>query len=65
MNQTINRQVRLRSRPSAIRQAEHFEILEAMLSGLGPGQVLARNICLSVEPAMRGWPTQWATILNL
>ena len=55
MNQAINRQVRLRSRPSAIPQAEHFEIVEAPLPELGPGQVLVRNIYLSVEPAMRGW----------
>ena len=55
MNQGINRQVRLRSRPSAIPQAEHFEIVEVPLPELGPGQVLVRNIYLSVEPAMRGW----------
>ena len=55
MNQAMNRQVRLRSRPSAIPQAEHFEIVELPLPEPGPGQVLVRNIYLSVEPAMRGW----------
>ncbi len=50
-----NRQVRLKSRPSGIPQAEHFEIVEAAMPAPGDGQVLVRNIYLSVEPAMRGW----------
>ncbi|MDM0015146.1 NADP-dependent oxidoreductase [Variovorax sp. J22P168] len=55
MNSLINRQVRLRSRPSGIPQAEHFEIVEGSVGTPGPGQVLVRNLWLSVEPAMRGW----------
>jgi NADPH-dependent curcumin reductase CurA len=55
METRINRQVRLRSRPSGIPQAEHFEIVETPLAPLAPGQVLIRNAWLSVEPAMRGW----------
>lgn len=55
MHQRANRQVRLRSRPSGIPEAEHFEIVEAPLPDLSDGQVLVRNIYLSVEPAMRGW----------
>jgi NADPH-dependent curcumin reductase CurA len=55
MNPRINRQVRLRSRPSGIPQAEHFEIVETPVPALAPGQVLVRNLWLSVEPAMRGW----------
>ena len=55
MNPLINRQVRLRSRPSGIPQAEHFEIVEVSVGTPGPGQVLVRNLWLSVEPAMRGW----------
>ncbi len=55
MNKVTNRQVRLRSRPTAIPQAEHFEIVAHPLPGIGPGQVLVRNVFLSVEPAMRGW----------
>jgi NADPH-dependent curcumin reductase CurA len=51
----VNRQVRLKSRPSGIPEARHFEIVEAPLPGLGEGEVLVRNIYLSVEPAMRGW----------
>ena len=55
MPQVANRQVRLKSRPSGIPQAEHFEIVEAPIPEPADGQVLVRNIYLSVEPAMRGW----------
>jgi NADPH-dependent curcumin reductase CurA len=51
----VNRQIRLKSRPSAIPQAEHFELVRESVPGLGPGQILVRNLFLSVEPAMRGW----------
>ena len=50
-----NRQVRLKSRPQGIPQAEHFEIIDAEVPELADGQVLVRNIYLSVDPAMRGW----------
>jgi NADPH-dependent curcumin reductase CurA len=52
---TINRQVRLRARPSGIPQAEHFELAEATVPELREGQLLVRNDYLSVDPAMRGW----------
>jgi NADPH-dependent curcumin reductase len=51
----INRQVRLKSRPSGIPQAENFEIAEATIPDLADRQFLVRNAFLSVEPAMRGW----------
>lgn len=52
---TGNRQVLLKSRPTGIPQAEHFEIVESPVPTPGPGQVLVRNHFLSVDPAMRGW----------
>ena len=55
MEQSINRQVRLKSRPVDIPQAEHFEIVNVPVPDLGDNEVLVRNIYLSVEPAMRGW----------
>src|SRR4051794_10752104 len=55
MQQWVNRQVRLKSRPSGIPQAEHFEIVEAPVPDPSDGQVVVRNIYLSVDPAMRGW----------
>lgn len=54
MHQRVNRQVRLKARPPGIPQAEHFEIVEAPVPDPSNGQVLVRNIYLSVDPAMRG-----------
>ena len=51
----VNREVRLKSRPNGIPQAEHFEIVQAALAKPGDGQVVVQNLFLSVEPAMRGW----------
>ena len=54
-NPLINRQIRLKSRPTGIPQAEHFELTQEDVPALEPGQILVRNVFLSVEPAMRGW----------
>ena len=51
----LNRQVRLKARPTGIPQAEHFEIVETSVPELAERQFLVRNEYLSVEPAMRGW----------
>jgi NADPH-dependent curcumin reductase CurA len=55
VSSTRNRQVRLKVRPTGIPDASHFEIAEAPIPEPAEGQVLVRNIYLSVEPAMRGW----------
>ena len=55
MHDRVNRQVTLKSRPSGIPQAEHFEIVETPVPAPSAGEILVRNIYLSVEPAMRGW----------
>ena len=55
MKTAINRQVRLKARPEGIPQAEHFEIVDAPVPEPTVGQVVVRNLYLSVEPAMRGW----------
>ena len=64
MQYRINRQVRLKSRPVGIPEAEHFEIVEMPVPNLDDGQVLVRNIYLSVEPAMRGWVSAVANYLE-
>jgi NADPH-dependent curcumin reductase CurA len=51
----VNRQVVLVTRPRGIPQAEHFAIVESPVPQPEDGQILVRNIYLSVEPAMRGW----------
>lgn len=50
-----NRQVRVAGRPTGIPQAEHFKIVDGDVPLIGKGQILVRNLFLSVEPAMRGW----------
>jgi hypothetical protein len=52
---SVNRQVRLKSRPTGIPEAQHFEIAQSPLPELRDGEILVRNVFLSVEPAMRGW----------
>lgn len=51
----VNRQVVLKARPTAIPEAEHFEIVASPVPEPGDGQFLVRNLYLSVDPAMRGW----------
>src|SRR5256885_3033931 len=51
----VTRQVRLKSRPAGIPQAENFELVSEPVPELQPGRILVRNVYLSVEPAMRGW----------
>ncbi len=55
MELLTNQQIRLKSRPTSIPQAENFEIIVEPVPTLGEGEILVRNIFLSVEPAMRGW----------
>lgn len=50
-----NRQILLRRRPDPDVTAGLFEAMDAPMPAMGDGQFLVRNICLSVDPAMRGW----------
>lgn len=49
-----NKQVRLSSRPSGWVTPDNFELTEATTGEPGDGEVLVRNIFLSVDPYMRG-----------
>ncbi len=51
----MNRQVVLAARPAGVAQAEHFAIRDAPMPEPADGELLIRNLFLSVEPAMRGW----------
>lgn len=55
MQDKINRQVILTSRPTDIPQADNFSIDTSDIPAIAEGEILVRNIYLSVEPAMRGW----------
>lgn len=51
---TTSREIRLKSRPVGLPQAENFELATAELADPGEGQVLVRNAWMSVDPYMRG-----------
>src|SRR5262245_49837179 len=55
MKPHVSRQVRLKSRPTGIPQADNFEIVTVPVPEIADRQFLVRNEYLSVEPAMRGW----------
>ncbi|KRC63994.1 NADP-dependent oxidoreductase [Aeromicrobium sp. Root236] len=49
-----SREIRLASRPEGPPTAETYELVEAEVPALRPGQVLVRNTLMSVDPYMRG-----------
>ena len=51
----INRQYVLKRRPDGALQKSDFEYRESLVPTPGPGEVLARTIYLSVDPANRAW----------
>lgn len=48
------REIRLKSRPVGMPKAENFEVAEVTLKDPGAGEVLVRNMWMSVDPYMRG-----------
>jgi NADPH-dependent curcumin reductase CurA len=54
MSEATNKQIRLASRPSGWVTAENFTLSEEALPEPGAGQLLVRNIFMSVDPYMRG-----------
>lgn len=51
---TTTRQIALASRPSGVPTGENFRLEEVDLPELADGQVLVRNVVMSVDPYMRG-----------
>jgi NADPH-dependent curcumin reductase CurA len=51
---TMNRQVRLKSRPSAMPSIDNFDIVDAPMPQVTDGAVLRRTVYLSLDPYMRG-----------
>lgn len=49
-----NREIRLKRRPEGMPALSDFELAETPVPTPGPGQVLVRNIYMSVDPYMRG-----------
>ncbi|SDH77424.1 NADP-dependent oxidoreductase [Pseudomonas panipatensis] len=55
MSATLNRQFLLAKRPLGAIDPDTFSYVETPLGEPGPGQILVRNLYLSLDPAMRGW----------
>ena len=47
-------EIRLASRPHGTPSLANFSIVDTELSGPGPGEILVRNLVMSVDPYMRG-----------
>ena len=54
MKSYTSREIRLRKRPIGIPDENDFEMVEVPIGEPQDGQVLVRNIYISVDPYMRG-----------
>ena len=52
---SINRQWRLRSRPTGLIKPDDFELVSEPIPEPAEDQILIRTVYLSLDPAMRGW----------
>ena len=55
MTKSINRQWRLAARPEGLIKESDFQWVEEPLHSIEDGEILVRNIYLSLDPANRGW----------
>ncbi len=51
---TTSRDVQLKRRPVGMPSADDFHVVTTQLATPGPGEVLVQNVCMSVDPYMRG-----------
>ncbi|MGA8618120.1 MAG: hypothetical protein WB660_06310 [Candidatus Sulfotelmatobacter sp.] len=51
----VNRQWRLKSRPTGLIKADNFELVSQPMPVPEEAQLLIRSVYLSLDPAMRGW----------
>jgi NADPH-dependent curcumin reductase CurA len=54
MTKTISREIRLRNRPVGLPTESDFELVEVPIAEPREGEILVRNIYMSVDPYMRG-----------
>ena len=55
MKNALNHQFRLASRPAGMVGREHFDYVEEPVPDLKEGEALVKILCISLDPAMRGW----------
>ncbi|MEM7539400.1 MAG: NADP-dependent oxidoreductase [Chloroflexota bacterium] len=51
---TISKEIHLKSRPVGLPTLDNFEVAEVTLPDPGDGEILIRNVYMSVDPYMRG-----------
>ena len=54
MAETVSREIRLKNRPVGLPRESDFELATVPLPTPGAGEVLVRNLYMSVDPYMRG-----------
>ena len=54
MSERVSREIRLKRRPVGVPQESDFELAERTVQGPAEGEVLIRNLYMSVDPYMRG-----------
>src|SRR5579859_2816211 len=54
MPPVVSKEIRLKSMPQGLPEARNFELATAQVAEPGEGEVLVRNIWMSVDPYMRG-----------
>jgi NADPH-dependent curcumin reductase CurA len=54
MTATVSREIRLKQRPVGLPSLADFELASVPIPTLGDGEVLVRNLYMSVDPYMRG-----------
>jgi NADPH-dependent curcumin reductase CurA len=55
MTTRVNRQWRLATRPTGVIQDANFQWVESPAPSPGDGEILVRNLYLSLDPTQRGW----------
>jgi NADPH-dependent curcumin reductase CurA len=55
MTASVNRQFILASRPKALPTAEEVPMIETPVPTAGDGEIVMRNLYISLDPAIRGW----------
>ena len=63
MDKEMNRQWRLARRPSGLVRDTDFEWREESVPSPGDGELLVRNLYLSLDPTNRGWMNETQTYL--
>ena len=63
MTAKVNRQWRLAARPVGMFKETDFQLTESPIPGPNEGEILVRNIYLSLDPTNRGWANDVATYL--